>query len=89
MRKHLLGSIMAKYDKVKPKVNSNLGRGKPTKRELERWKMDRAKKLQRRRRKRVVSTKRKKRLSATKRCVHCGDNHFRRRSGAPKDACRG
>ena len=50
MRKHLLGSIIAKYDKVRPKVNSNLGKGKPTKKELEHWKINRAKKLQRRRR---------------------------------------
>ena len=49
VRKHLLGSIIAKYAKVKPKVDSNLaGPGKPTKKELERWKIRRAKKLQRR-----------------------------------------
>ena len=44
----MLGSIIAKYAKVKPRVDSNLGKGKPTKKELERWKMRRAKKLQRR-----------------------------------------
>ena len=44
----MLGSIIAKYAKVKPRVDSNLGKGKPTKKELERWKIRRAKKLLRR-----------------------------------------
>ncbi len=85
VRSHLLGSIMARYDRVKPRVNTNLGkRGKPTKKELERWKIRRAKKLQKRRRKKVVSTKKKKkRLQSArlKKCATCGDFHFRRSCG--------
>ena len=84
VRKHLLGSIMANYSKVKPKVNSNLGKPKPTRKELERWKIQRAKKLQKRRgrKRKVISTKRK-RLSSrlAKKCPTCGDFHFRKSCG--------
>jgi hypothetical protein len=47
VRRHLLGSIIDKYSRVKPRINTNLGqKGKPTRKELERWKIRRAKNLQ-------------------------------------------
>lgn len=55
------GNIIQKYNLVKPRVDTNLGAKKPTKKELEKWKIKRAKRMEaRKKRKKVVSTKRKR-----------------------------
>jgi len=95
IRRRLLQSIIAKLGLTRPRVDTNLGKkGKPSKRDLDEWKMRRARKaneqsmaaLRKRRGKRgkglgVLATKRKWRLTAMARfraCPTCGDYHFRR-----------
>ena len=73
VREKLLSRIITKYALVRPKVNSNLGKRRPGKKELDDWKLRRARKdnekrLAKRKKIHVVSTKRR-RISARYRLV--------------------
>ncbi len=87
IRKQLLNSIMAKFSLVRPKIDSNLGKKKPSKKELEEWKLSRGRRANERahhhrRKRKVVSTKKRKISARYKACRTCGDFHFRK-------TCRG
>ena len=82
IRKHLLNSIMTKFSIIRPKVDSNLGKKKPSKKDLDEWKLRRGQKANEKRRRKVISTKRRKVSSRYRACRTCGDFHFRR-------TCRG
>jgi hypothetical protein len=83
LRKQLINNIIRKHAllSVTPRVDSNLGKKIPSKRDLEKWKLKRARKVQERssrKRRKVVSTKRKRLAVRMKACHTCGDFHFRK-----------
>ena len=74
VREKLLSRIITKYALVRPKINTNLGKRKPGRKELDDWKLRRARKDNEKRlggkkkKIRVVATKRR-RVSARYRCT--------------------
>ena len=88
IRKKLITDIIHKHNltSMKPRVDTGLGQKLPTKKQLLKWKKQRAmdpwgRKKKRKKRRKVVSTKRKRKPFTAKPCPTCGDFHFRQICG--------